>query len=480
MIADFKPYRAMKDSSVEWLGEVPEHWEIRRARYLFAEIDQRSKAGEETHLSMSQRLGLVPSDEVQSSLTSESYAGGKLCEREDLVLNRLKAHLGVFALANQPGVISPDYSVFRHKCALNMTYFEQVLRSPACRGELRVRAKGIVEGFWRLYTDDFFDIRLPLPPLSEQTAIVRYLDYVDRRVRRLVRAKQKLIALLTEQKQAIIHRAVTRGLDPAVPPKDSGVEWLGEVPEHWEVVPIRRVSVSRCDGPFGSGLKSSHYTDQGVRVVRLQNIGHAEFRDSDAAYIDEAYYATLGDHSVESGDLLIAGLGDERHPAGRACVAPQGIGPAMVKADCFRFRLDLDRCVPKFLALQLSSTADVASALLSRGATRQRTNLQSTSSREAALPCLNEQASIVKSIDEATAGIDAAATRANREIELLDEYRTRLIADVVTGKLDVRAVATSLPEVAPLAAEDDLDDTADPEAEADFDDLDTISKEAEA
>ena len=124
--------------------------------------------------------------------------------------------------------------------------------------------------------------------------------------------------------------APVRRFKPYQAYKDSGVEWLGDVPSHWECLALARVSISRCDGPFGSGLKSEHYSNEGVRVVRLQNIGWAGFSDSDQAYIDEAYARELGDHSVYSGDLLIAGLGDEGHPVGRACVAPAGIEPAMV------------------------------------------------------------------------------------------------------------------------------------------------------
>ena len=202
MTSELKPYPAMKDAGVEWLGEVPGHWDVLRTRNLLREVDLRSTTGEEQHLSMSQRLGLVPSKMVDASLTSASYAGGKLCSPDDLVLNRLKAHLGVFALAKQPGVISPDYSVFRQRKPVEMAYLEKVLRSPACRGELYMRAKGIVEGFWRLYTDDFYGIRVPVPPDAEQAAIVRYLDHVDRRVRHAVRAKQRLITLLEEQKHA--------------------------------------------------------------------------------------------------------------------------------------------------------------------------------------------------------------------------------------------------------------------------------------
>ena len=169
------PNVRLKPSRVEWLGDVPEHWEVMRARFLFKEVDTRSAKGKETHLSMSQTLGLVPSHLVQQSLISDSYVGGKICRGGDLVLNRLKAHLGVFALANQTGVISPDYSVFRKRGCVNIEYFEKVFRLPILRTELRIRAKGIVEGFWRLYSDDLFDLRLPVPSLDEQQDIVAYL-----------------------------------------------------------------------------------------------------------------------------------------------------------------------------------------------------------------------------------------------------------------------------------------------------------------
>jgi type I restriction enzyme S subunit len=156
---------------------------------------------------------------------SESYVGGKLVDENDLVLNRLKAHLGVFAYAKQPGLISPDYTVLRPKDNVNVRFFELVLKSPACRAELRTRAKGIVEGFWRLYTDDFYDIRLPVPSPDEQRLIVRCLDWHGAQTAKLIRAKKKLIALLNEQNRANIHRAVTRGLDPNVkssPPASCG------------------------------------------------------------------------------------------------------------------------------------------------------------------------------------------------------------------------------------------------------------------
>lgn len=207
------PSVPMKDSGIEWLGEVPEHWEVLRTKYVFKEVDERSTTGEETHLSMSQKLGLVPSDLVQSSLTSESYIGGKLCEAEDLVLNRLKAHLGVFALATQSGVISPDYSVFRKIRPMNPAYFELVLRSQPCRRELRIRAKGIVEGFWRLYTDDFYDIRVPVPPAPEQDLIISELEAASTNIDSAITRAKNEIELLTEYRTRLISDVVTGKLD---------------------------------------------------------------------------------------------------------------------------------------------------------------------------------------------------------------------------------------------------------------------------
>lgn len=208
------PAVRLKPSSVEWLGDVPEHWEVKRCRYLFHEVDRRSKDGSEEHLSMSQRLGLVPSHLLENhTLVSETYAGGKLCEVGDLVLNRLKAHLGVFALAQIPGVISPDYTILKPTEPKGSAYFELMLRSPALRHELRIRAKGIVEGFWRLYTDDFYGIRLPVPPLSERCAILEHVIRAKSVIDRLAQGAVREISLLREFRTRLIADVVTGKLD---------------------------------------------------------------------------------------------------------------------------------------------------------------------------------------------------------------------------------------------------------------------------
>ena len=332
------------------------------------------------------------------------------------------------------------------------------------------RAKGIVEGFWRLYTDDFYDIRLPVPPLPEQAAIVRHLEHVDRRVRQLVRAKRRLIALLTEQKQAIIHRAVTRGLDPDVPLKDSGVEWLGEVPEHWEVRrlfqacdvmdphPSHRNPPLVADGVPFLGVGDLNIDGDVVKVSH--RVGRDVLADQNARF------------QIEDGDLAI----------GR--VASVGKVVRLRPGDiCLSGRLAVLK--PKigsdflFYCLGSRSTQHqitVGTDLTTMGVL----GLNKLKRIHLCVPPVHEQSLLVQHINEATASIDPAIARANREIDLLNEYQTRLIADVVTGKLDVREAAATLPEVDPLAADDEPIDALDADAEADFDEVGTTLEEVEA
>ena len=289
----------------------------------------------------------------------------------------------------------------------------------------------------------------PVPPLPEQRAIADFLHRETSRLDTLVAKKRTLIERLREKRTALISRAVTRGLppdaaraaglDPDPSLKPSGIDWLGDVPEHWELAKLSRVTVSRCDGPFGSGLKSEHYTEgKGIRVVRLQNIRFAEFDDRDIAFIEPEYYRELGDHDVFAGDVLIAGLGDENNPVGRACAAPPALGPAMVKADCFRFRVDRRKVDAAYVALQLSATAYGLAGALASGTTRSRMNLSATATRVVAIPPLIEQISIVSFLSHETAEIDSLITKLETAIERLHEYRAALITEAVTGKIDVR------------------------------------------
>ena len=204
-----------KETSIDWIGRIPEHWETLRCKYLFTERDERSQEGKEQHLSMSQKHGLIPDSQLdERRMLSESYIGGKLCHKDDLVLNRLKAHLGVFAIAPQDGVISPDYTVLIPNIdRIIPAYAEMLLKSLRCRRELRIRVRGIIEGFWRLYTDDFYTIVLPVPPLEEQSKIMNHIKQLRETNDKYIDILTQEICNLQEFRQRLISDVVTGKMD---------------------------------------------------------------------------------------------------------------------------------------------------------------------------------------------------------------------------------------------------------------------------
>jgi len=229
------------------------------------------------------------------------------------------------------------------------------------------------------------------------------------------------------------------------------VAWLGDIPDHWTCQPLRRFIKSMCDGPFGSDMKSSDYADSGVRLLRLQNVGLGFFDDADRAYVPEEHFASLPGHDAVPGDVIIAGLGDANHPVGRACLVPETLERAMVKADCFRVRLDQSQLSHSFLVHFLCSHIVRAGiAQQTRGATRERMNLSGVAQLHVLVPPLDEQQQIVAFLDRETAKIDALTGgiqppvngaergKLGRLYALLHEYRTALISAAVTGKIDVR------------------------------------------
>ncbi len=207
--------KRVKISKAKWMGNVPYDWNEYRLKNLFQEINVRSELGLEPHLSMSQKKGLVTDDEdIERRLLSESYAGAKLCEKDDLVLNRLKAHLGVFALAPMKGIVSPDYTVLRINAKRVIPkYLEYLLKSNACRRELVTRVRGIVEGFWRLYTEDLGEIPVCIPNTEEQKAILEVILEKTNNIDEMISRINKEITLVEELRTKLISDVVTGQVD---------------------------------------------------------------------------------------------------------------------------------------------------------------------------------------------------------------------------------------------------------------------------
>ena len=435
MIAGLKPYPTMKHSGVKWLREIPEHWVVHRGKNIFRCIDIRSETGEEELLTVSSARGIMPRRSANVTMfKAESYVGHKLCWPCDLVINSLWAWARGLGVSKYHGIISTAYGVYRPKGTIDVWFIHELVRSTPFNWELRVRSKGVWTSRLLLTDDSFLCAPFPIPPIPEQAAIVRYLDYMDKRIRKYIRAKQKLIKLLEEHKQAIIHRAVTRGLDPDVPLKPSGVEWLGDVPEHWEVVAVRRCAKTVKTGGTPTGAGDEHFSNPGFNWYTP-----GDFKDDLYLRASERQLSEVGKGYViifPPNTVMMIGIG--------ATIGKVAISKEYASCNQQINGIVLDNWMDaEYFSLALRSLREY---IVSCGkfTTMPIINQAETRSLPILVPPLPEQQKIVEYILSQITTIDQAIDRARREIELLREYRTRLIADVVTGKLDVREAAANL------------------------------------
>ena len=235
----YAKYESYKDSGVDWLREIPEHWQLKRLKYVLAERNERSKTGEEPLFMVSQKYGLVVrADYHDKAEIAQSNIDNKIVYKNDLVFNKLKPHLGVFYKSeiDFKGLVSPDYAVYKVKNYIyDMKYLELLFRNPKYIEQFIIRATGIVEGLIRLYTTELFELPVMIPPREEQEKILNFLHGKTAQIDQAIALKQQQIEKLNEYKQIVIQNAVTKGLNPNAPMKNSGVEWIGNIPEHWDV-----------------------------------------------------------------------------------------------------------------------------------------------------------------------------------------------------------------------------------------------------
>lgn len=476
MIADLKPYPAMKDSGVEWLGEVPAHWKVTPNRSLFDEIKERDYPDEQM-LSVTIKQGVIrqsalledTSKKDSSNLDRSNY---KLVRPGDIAYNKMRAWQGAIGVSNYRGIISPAYIVQRPRVGSDSRYFHYLFRTPAFAKEAERWSYGITSDMWSLRPQHFKLIYTCLPPPPEQAAIYRFLDYVGQRVRRYVRAKQKLIELLEEQKQTIIHHAVIGQIDvrtckPYPAYKPSGVDWLGEIPEHWEFnrgkFYFQEVDVRSTTGKEEL-LSVSHIT--GVTPRSQKNI----YMFKAESYIGYKL-CNPGQIAINTMWAWMAAIGVSRHHG--IISSSYHTYEQITSLSFYNDFLDiLLRSMPYKNFYTVNSTGITSSRL--------RLYPEDFLNIRFLCPPRDEQESIVDSLKDAIIDINTAIESTRRKIKLLREYHISLNADVVTGKLDVREAASTLPDEPGLPETlDEADDLMDgvnsmPE------DVDTIPEDAEA
>jgi type I restriction enzyme, S subunit len=462
VIADLKPYPECRPAEGGWLGEIPSHWRVRRMKYVLRETDSRSISGKEQLLRVSQYTG-VTQRRRQNGLDepdtrAETLMGYKRVEPNDLVINIMLAWNGSMGVSRYSGIASPAYCVYRFGSDLLPWYFHNLLRSPAYKARIKAVSTGVVESRLRLYSDSLYRIEAIVPPPDEQSAIVRFLDWANGRLERTIRAKRKVIALLTEQKQAIIHRAVTRGLDPSVPLKPSGIPWLGDIPQHWQV---RRLK--HCVGLLEQGwspqcdARPAGENEWGVLKVGCVN------KDSFVAEQNKKLPKPLQPETsleIQDGDILVS-RANTRELLGLAALAEKPRRRLILCDKLFRFRARGECFNSRFLVLALRakpSRAQIERSTNGASSSMQNVGQGVLKNLWVSMPPVAEQDRITAQIAVEAQPLSAATSRLEREIELLREYRTRLVADVVTGKLDVREAASRLPD---QSAPDAIEESAD-------------------
>lgn len=455
MIAGLKPYAEYKESGQDWIGKIPSHWDLKpgHAAYSKRKVPNIGLK-ENTVLSLSYGRIKVKSVEKQHGLVPASYETYQIVDEGNIIirgtdLQNDKTSLRI-GLARNRGIISSAYLCLEARDAVLPEFGYQILNTYDLTKAIYRYGSGLRQNL------DHGEIkRLPifLPTHDEQAAIVRFLDHANRKIDRLIRVKRKLIALLNEQKQAIIHRAVTRGLNPDVPLKPSGLSWLGDIPVHWDIRPLKQ-SLSRMD--YGTSESSS--ADGKFRVLTMGHIQNGRVLAPESGGIDHIPTGLF----LKTNDLLFNRT-NSPELVGKVGIFAGSLEPPVTFASYLvRLRVRPEHS-PHWLNYLLNSFRFWAYARSQALVSLHQANLNSSRYGRMNLPIppRAEQDLIVEQINKQTGSIEIVITRTEREIALMQEYRTRLTADVVTGKLDVREAAAKLPELegaAELAIDADIPD----------------------
>ena len=412
-------YPEYKESGVEWIEQVPKGWNMIRCTHLF-ELKHIKNTSGEINLSVYRDYGVIKRDSRDDNYNrvSEDTSNYKLVEPGDFVFNKMKCWQGSLGVSEYRGIVSPAYTVCKPKRHFHGKYFHYLLRSQPYIQEFNRLSYGVRIGQWELRFEDFKDIVVLYPSLSEQTQIANFLDRKTGQIDELIRIKERRIELLQEKRTTLINRAVTKGLNPNVEMKPSGVEWIGEIPAYWKIQKIKHVAtlVSEKSTPETGTIKISpenvesktgkvldFYSSYDSSGVKFQ-VGDVLFNKI-RVYLNKVVFAKCDGYSL--GEMIV-------------------IRPTLQRMSKYLFYLMLSN---RFIQYCDS---------ISYGAKMPRTAVDDILNTKIPIPLDQEKLQIANFLDGKTGQIDELIVAEQRKIELLKEYRQSLISEAVTGKIDVR------------------------------------------
>ena len=440
----FPQYESYKDSGVDWLGKIPSHWKVTKTKYIGESIigltyDPKnlvdSDIGTLVLRSSNIQNGKITLDD---SVFVKAKIPDKLITRENDILicsrNGSRQLIGKNALINKKmkgNSFGAFTTVFRSLCNSFIYY---VFNSNIFQYQSGLFLTSTIN---QLTTSTLNNFCLPFPPQDEQQKIVNFLDQKTAEIDEAIAKKQKLIKLLQEQKAILINRAVTKGLNPNVPMRDSGIEWIGEIPEHWETISIKRTAKNGyktfVDGDW---VESPYITDEGIRLIQTGNIGIGYYKEKGFRYISPKTFSELNCTEVMSNDILICRLDG---PVGRACLAPD-LGVKMITSVDNAILKQSDNFDPRFIIYVMSSSIwlDWIKALCRvGGGFRFRISRSMLGDLKIPSPPLNEQTTIANKLDNALKQIETSIEKLQESIDKLEEYRQILISNAVTGRIKI-------------------------------------------
>ena len=443
MIEGLRPYTEYRDSGLLWADRLPTHWQIVRMKHVLRERSEKGHPNEPL-LAATQSKGVVRKEDYgnRTVLAQKDLHLLKLVRQRDFVIS-LRSFQGGIEYARHQGIISPAYTVLHPVEPSMHGYLAWLFKSKPFIENLNLHVTGIRQG----QNIDYERLRrsyLPVPPWDEQAAIVRFLAHVDRKVRRYVAAKRKLIALLIEQKRAIIHQAVTRGLDPNVRLKPSGIDWLGDIPEHWNTKPIGLLCTYISYG-FTNPMPT---TDVGPYMLTANDIADGFVRFESARRTSQVAFDTslTRKSRPEENDLLVTKDGT----LGRIAIADGR--PMCINQSVAMLRPRQAEITSPFFSILLRSPACQEKMVFDAGGTTiKHIYITRLAKMRVAFPGVAEQREIAQSLKSEQARLDQAMAKTSLQIDRIQELRSQIIGDAVTGRMDVRAAAERLP--------DELDDT---------------------
>ena len=426
-------YSEYKESGIPWIGKIPSHWDIIPLR-AFLELTSNKGYGHMPLLSVTREKGIVlrgdKGDDDKNNIIPEDLSNYKLVKAGDFVINKMKSWQGSYGLSDYDGIVSPAYFTYKLKFP-NKSFFSRALRSKAYIPFFMQYSKGIRVDQWDLKQNALKSIPFFVPPKDEQEAIVAYLDKVTADMDKAIAAKERIIASLEERLKIIITHAVTRGINPDTPLKNSGIDWLGQIPAHWETYPVRHFFDFR-NGYTPSKANTSFWTNGTIPWFRMEDIRKSgRFLDKSIQYVTPSALNNGG--TFEAGSFILA-----------ICTASIG-EHAMLIADSLVNQRFANLKIRKSLSTRTDSMfifyymyvlgrfcKDTANTT-----TFQYADMTQVKNFIVPLPPIEEQQEIVKFLEYNTSGIDTAITQQKKLIDLLRERKNIIINETVTGKVKV-------------------------------------------